>query len=135
MGGEGVSQHEPATAGTAAAPPVFLMACVNLRRGGQEPSCTARGALEVLAAIRAAVGRDPALQDIAVQSCYCFGRCAEGPVVRIGPGGPFFHQVTVADVPRLLEEARRFQAKLEASHSGASHSGAAPPDPGADPAP
>lgn len=85
---------------------VFIMVCVNRRCGTDQPSCVSLGALDVLAALQAgAAGRG-----LIVETCYCFGHCRDGPVVRIGPGGPFYKGVTVADVPGLLDAAEKFAA-------------------------
>lgn len=79
---------------------VFILVCVNERQGTPQPSCAARGGLAVL---KATCGRD-----VKAETCRCLGRCEKGPVVRIAPGGPFFHGVTAADATKLAEEARRF---------------------------
>lgn len=87
---------------------VYLAVCIHRREGSEQPSCAARGGMEVLAALRAEAG------DLTVETCHCFGRCAQGPVVRIGPGGPFRYGVRVADVPDLLEQAQRFAIAKDA---------------------
>lgn len=88
---------------------IFILVCINKRQGSAQPSCAARGGVEILEALQAGVGGSK----LAVETCYCFGRCADGPVVRIGPGGPMHLGVTVADVPKLLDEARRFARSRE----------------------
>ncbi|BBL71710.1 (2Fe-2S) ferredoxin domain-containing protein [Methylogaea oryzae] len=86
---------------------VFILVCVNERQGAAQPSCAARGGLAVLKALQAKSGRD-----VKVATCRCLGRCEEGPVVRIGPGGPFHLGVTASDAPSLVDEARRFAQSL-----------------------
>jgi (2Fe-2S) ferredoxin len=39
-----------------------------------------------------------------VERIHCLGECAEGPNLRLAPGGKFFHHVKLADVPAILDE-------------------------------
>lgn len=84
----------------------FILACINRRQDAEQPSCATCGGLEIFDALcKAAEGRH-----VTVESCCCFGHCAKGPVVRIGPGGAFYHGVTLADVPRILADAEQLAA-------------------------
>ena len=53
--------------------------------------------------------------DIPVVEQVCLGRCAEGIAMRIAPGGPFFTQVTEADVEAILDAISIFSDKLVSS--------------------
>lgn len=81
---------------------VSLLVCVN-RRGGRQPSCAARGSEALLAALQASA---PA--DLVIEPVYCLGRCANGPAVRIAPGGPFFAPVGLDQAAAVLAAATAF---------------------------
>jgi NADH:ubiquinone oxidoreductase subunit E len=77
-----------------------ILVCVNRRLGHAKPSCAARGSEALAGALEAAA----AGTGVAVVRLKCFGRCAEGPNVRI-EGGPFFRGASVQDVPLILARA------------------------------
>ena len=48
----------------------------------------------------------------------CLGQCAQGPTLRLTPGGDFLFGVTMADLPALLDELeRRFGRHPEADET------------------
>jgi NADH:ubiquinone oxidoreductase subunit E len=77
-----------------------ILVCVNRRLGYANPSCAARGSEDLAAALEAAA----AGSGVTVVRLKCFGRCAEGPNVRI-EGGPFFRGASLQDVPRIMAQA------------------------------
>ena len=79
--------------------PVTILVCVNRRLRHDAPSCAGRGSEGLAEALEAAAG-----DGITVTRLKCFGRCAEGPNVRIR-GGQFFRGCTAADVPRIIAAA------------------------------
>ena len=79
--------------------PVTILVCVNRRLRHDAPSCAGRGSEGLAAALEAAAG-----DDITVTRLKCFGRCAEGPNIRIR-GGAFFRGCTAADIPRIIAAA------------------------------
>ena len=76
-----------------------IIVCVNLRGGFERPSCAASGGEAIADAL------DSALQDseASVVRIKCFGRCEQGPIVRVAPGGRFFTKATMDDVPAMLD--------------------------------
>jgi len=38
----------------------------------------------------------------------CLGRCEEGPVMRIAPGGPFFTEIDEPGLAHIIEELKIF---------------------------
>jgi (2Fe-2S) ferredoxin len=78
-------------------------------------SCSARDSAEVLEAFennlkdrgllfgREAKGKNPH-GSIIVTSCASVGFCSIGPAVMVYPDGVWYAQVTVADVPEIVEE-------------------------------
>lgn len=82
-----------------------LFVCANDRPTGGMPSCAARGATEVLAALQRQVGADPSLWgQVAVTPTGCLGLCYEGPVVVVYPDAVWYQGVTAGDAPALVEE-------------------------------
>ena len=75
-----------------------IIVCVNRRLGHDKPSCAARGSEAIAAALDAALSG----KDASVVRIRCFGRCAEGPNVRIAGGGRFFREASLDDVPSML---------------------------------
>ncbi len=82
-------------------PPRKVLVCVNRRLRADEPSCGARGSLEIADAIEAGV-RDRRI-DIRVERFVCFSHCTEGPNVKMVPG-PFHHNVTPEKVDAILDQ-------------------------------
>lgn len=76
-----------------------IIVCVNHRTGHNKPSCAGRGSEAIADALDVALSGT----GVEVRRIKCFGRCAEGPNVRIGAGGRFFRGVSVDDLPAMLK--------------------------------
>ena len=74
------------------------MVCVNQRIG--KPACAG-------AAIADALETELRQRQLAfpVERIVCLGACDQGPNVRLAPGGRFYHQVTVARITELVDDA------------------------------
>lgn len=84
-------------------PKLHLFVCQNDRPPEGRPSCAARGATRVLAALQRAVGSDPASWgQVAVTPCGCLGPCFDGPVMVVYPAGVWYGGVTEADVEEIV---------------------------------
>ena len=79
-----------------------IIVCVNHRLGLDTPSCAARGSAAIAKALDVALRET----DVSVLRIKCFGRCAEGPNVRIAGGGAFFRAASVDDIPAMLRALR-----------------------------
>lgn len=88
--------------------PTFIVVCTNYRRNPKQPSCAARGSEELREALVQAV--HAAGLPVEVESIACFGRCQDGPVVRIAPGGPF---ILNAGIERVEEILAAVEAEIE----------------------
>ena len=76
-----------------------IIVCVNRRLRHDTPSCAERSSEAIADALEARMpGTGASLVRIK-----CFGRCADGPIVRIAPGGRFFTGASIDDVPEMLE--------------------------------
>lgn len=80
-----------------------IIVCVNRRLRHDTPSCAERGSEAIADAVEAQMpGTGASLVRIK-----CFGRCADGPIVRIAPGGQFFTEASIDDVPEILEALKQ----------------------------
>ncbi len=70
------------------------------------PCCSARGSLEVIAALRKEVAK-AGLGDVQVTTCGSLGLCTRGPNMVVYPDGVWYSGVTVADVPEIVEQHLR----------------------------
>ncbi|MBF0309398.1 MAG: (2Fe-2S) ferredoxin domain-containing protein [Magnetococcales bacterium] len=88
-----------------------VLVCIHERPSGK-PSCGGRGSLKLAEALEKALAEEPV--PVACKRIACFGKCAEGPIVRIAPGGAFFRGVTEEMLGEILQAARDFrQSKTE----------------------
>ncbi len=87
--------------------PVRLVVCVNERLGAGQSSCVGRGNLDYIARMRQLIA--DAELDVGVVERVCLGRCEEGPVMRIAPGGDFFTEIDEHSLPRILTALESFE--------------------------
>ena len=45
--------------------------------------------------------------DIEVKRVKCLGQCEHGPNLRIAPGGRFYHQLSMDDLPEVIAELQQ----------------------------
>ena len=80
--------------------PELIVVCTN-RRYGSQPSCAQRGSLELVAYLEAGLAARGLPQT--VKRAVCLGHCAEGPTVRLAPGGRFLLAPSIRDLDVLLD--------------------------------
>lgn len=83
----------------------YLFVCVNKRPDGTpKGSCAARGAVEIHAALKAAL-QERGLAKAEVRACTasCLDVCWAGPAIAVEPDGFFYGRVTLADVPAIVD--------------------------------
>jgi (2Fe-2S) ferredoxin len=85
---------------------VKVLVCTNYRSAEFQASCARRGSVALRDALRDAA--EPL--GIAVEEIACFGRCADGPIVRIAPLGEFFSHVSDKDIPAIIANAQEESA-------------------------
>lgn len=85
--------------------PTSLLVCTNNRPAGDKPSCGGSGSRDTLAAI--AKGIQARKIDIEIEEIVCLGHCNDGPAMRLAPGGAFFHNTRLDDVPDILDDLER----------------------------
>jgi (2Fe-2S) ferredoxin len=86
--------------------PVRLVVCVNQRLGIGQRSCGGSGNLVHIEKIRELI--DAAGLDVTVVEQVCFGKCEQGPVMRIAPGGRFFTGVDESVLSHIIDELESF---------------------------
>jgi (2Fe-2S) ferredoxin len=86
--------------------PVRLIVCINQRFDTGQRSCVGSGSLDLIARIEEMISTEGL--DVAVTRRECLGRCEQGPVMRIAPGGPFFTEINESDLNRIIAELKTF---------------------------
>jgi (2Fe-2S) ferredoxin len=89
--------------------PVRLIVCVNRRLGSGQRSCVGSGSLDLISRLEAMLAT--AGLEVPLVRRECLGRCEQGPVMRIAPAGPFFHEIDEASLGNIVSELRRFLAR------------------------
>jgi len=83
-----------------------LIICINERLTASRTSCSHRGSREMAERIERYIKLEKL--DMTVQRLQCLGRCSEGPVMRLIPGGEFLLGV---DEESVMERLRAFAAQ------------------------
>jgi (2Fe-2S) ferredoxin len=83
-----------------------VIVCVNHRANPDQPSCGARGGEAIACSLEKALSHHQ--PGIRVERFNCLGQCDSGPNIRLSPAGPFYHHLTVQDVPGLVAEIEDF---------------------------
>lgn len=92
--------------------PVRLVVCVNQRLGTGQRSCAGSGSLELISRLENLLAEEK-LQ-VPVVRRECLGHCEQGPVMRIAPAGPFFHEIDAAGLDVIIAELKTFIASHHA---------------------
>ncbi len=83
----------------------YLFVCVNRRPDGNpKGSCATSGSEAVHAALKEELGKRGLVKKLA-RACTssCIDVCHRGPVIAVEPDGYFYGNVTLADVPEIIE--------------------------------
>lgn len=80
-----------------------IIVCVNHRANPNQPSCGAKGGLEIADCIEAEIARNQL--NISIERLNCLGFCDRGPNLKILPGGRFVYAAQLADIPALISDA------------------------------
>lgn len=92
--------------------PVRLVVCVNERLGSGQRSCVGSGSLDLIARLESMIAAENI--DVALVRRECFGRCEQGPVMRIAPAGPFFCEIKASNLGDIIAELKTFMASRHA---------------------
>ena len=91
--------------------PVRLIVCVNRRLGSGQRSCVGSGNLDYISEIRRRI--EAAGLAVPVVERECLGRCEQGPVMRIAPGGRFFTEIDQSSLAGIMQELETFVRERE----------------------
>lgn len=86
--------------------PVRLVACINQRLGSGQRSCVGSGNLDYIRRIEALIAEQGLEVEIVKREC--LGKCEQGPVMRIAPGGRFFTEIDERSLAHIMTELIRF---------------------------
>lgn len=82
-----------------------LLICINRRLTPTTPSCAQRNSESLAAELVQRIASEQLA--IEVETVFCLGRCQEGPVVKLVPGGAF---LTGMELEAIMEKVREFAA-------------------------
>jgi (2Fe-2S) ferredoxin len=90
--------------------PVRIIACINERLAMSQKSCAGTGkSRELIAQLRVLMD-NAGLTSIDITEQVCLGRCIEGAIMRIAPGGPFFTEIQPDQLPTIVDSLKTFIA-------------------------
>jgi (2Fe-2S) ferredoxin len=88
---------------------VRLVVCINERLGSRQRSCVGSNNLEYIGKIRSMIEAENL--SVPIIERICLGKCEQGPVMRIAPGGRFFTEITEASLRDIIGELKTFLAR------------------------
>ena len=94
----------------------IIFVCLNERPAG-ETCCASSDSAPILEALKTQVKSAGLKGKVRVSRSGCQDLCAQGPNVMLFPEYRWFHHVTLADVPRIVEWLKQPLA-AEPSHAG-----------------
>ncbi len=100
--------------------PTTLIVCVNRRFQSDKGSCAEKGSEVIAAHLERGIAERNI--NITLERIRCLGECSRGPAMRVAPGGKFFLNVKMKDIPGLLNELeqlcgfRKDKKKMDSSH-------------------
>ena len=82
-----------------------IFVCTN-ERPSDDPKgcCKAKGSDEILAAFKKEVIRRRLKGEVRAQRCGCLDACENGPSVVVYPKGQWYGQVSLEDIPQILDD-------------------------------
>lgn len=79
-----------------------IIVCVNHRANPNQPSCGARGGIELADLVEKEISRLGL--NIRMERFKCLGFCDRGPNLKIAPDGRFIYGAKPEDIPILIQE-------------------------------
>ena len=83
-----------------------LVACINQRLGSGQRSCIGSGNLKYIGKIKSMIEAEGLA--VPVIERVCLGKCEQGPVMRIAPGGKFFTEINETSLRHIIDELKDF---------------------------
>jgi len=84
--------------------PLRLVVCVNHRLGVAQKSCVGSGNLGYIESIRQLIEVNGL--NVPIVERECLGKCEQGPIMRIAPGGRFFTEIDQSSLTTIVEELK-----------------------------
>ena len=85
-------------------PKYHVFVCTSSRINGQQKGyCFSKDAVGVAQAFMEEIEMKDLSGDVMVTNTGCFGICSSGPIVVVYPDGVWYREVTVEDVPEIVE--------------------------------
>ena len=85
-----------------------LVVRINELFGNERRSCVGSNNLEYIAMVRSMIEAE--CLAIPVIERVCFGKCEQGPIMRVAPGGRFFTEINKASLRDIIGELKALAA-------------------------
>ena len=79
-----------------------IFVCQNKRENGE--CCSAKDSEKILMQLRQHINKNGLVGKYNVSKSLCLGHCNDGPTIAVYPDGKIIRKVSVADVPKIIEE-------------------------------
>jgi len=83
-----------------------VIVCINHRSNPNNPSCGARGGVEIASTIEQVISSEQL--NIQLERFKCLGLCQKGPNLRLAPDGQFFYGVCKENIEEVVSALREF---------------------------
>ncbi len=95
-------------------PKYHVFVCTSSRINGQQKGyCYSKDSVGVVQAFMEEIDSRELSGEVMVTNTGCFGICSSGPVVVVYPEGVWYKEVTVEDVPEIVESHFENGKKVE----------------------
>jgi (2Fe-2S) ferredoxin len=92
-----------------------FIVCINKRPSLSQPSCGRMGGESLAQALENEIAKRGL--SLYVERIRCLGECAQGPNLRLAPGGKFFYGVKLDDIQGIVDESLEAMATCDQDHS------------------
>lgn len=85
-------------------PKYHVFVCTSSRINGQQKGyCFSKDAVSIVQSFMEEIENAGLTDDVMVTNTGCFGICSQGPIVVVYPENVWYKEVTVDDVPEIVE--------------------------------
>lgn len=85
-------------------PKYHVFACTSSRINGQQKGfCHSKEGVDIVQALMEEINERELSSEVMVTNTGCFGMCTSGPILVVYPEGVWYKEVTVQDIPEIVE--------------------------------
>ena len=95
-------------------PKYHVFVCTRSRINGQQKGfCHSKSAVGIVQAFMEEVESRELTDEVMITNTGCFGICSQGPIVVVYPEGVWYKEVSIEDVPEIVESHFENGQKVE----------------------